>query len=69
MAEHGGTNIKGGGHPADSKVPAEEEIRDAEGEMTPQHRGVPGTNDPGVPGSRTAMGEIQPVEAEADLAM
>jgi hypothetical protein len=46
MADHGGDSVKGGGHPADETVSAEEEIADARGEMTPQRRGMPGTNDP-----------------------
>src|SRR3954454_241263 len=56
MADHGGDSVKGGGHPADETVSADEEIRDAMGEMTPQRRGTPGANDPGVPGSRTETG-------------
>ncbi len=65
MPDHGGNSIKGGGHPADETVPAEEEIRDALGEMTPQRSGIPGTNDPGVPGSRTHMGQDKPLEDES----
>src|SRR4051794_3196326 len=65
MAEHGGDSVKGGGHPADETVPAEEEIRDAFGQMTPQRKGIPGTNDPGVPGSRTERGQGKPLDDES----
>jgi hypothetical protein len=65
MPEHGGDSVKGGGHPSDETVSAEEEIRDAFGQMTPQRRGMPGTNDPGVPGSRTHMGQGKPMEDES----
>jgi hypothetical protein len=65
MADHGGDSVKGGGHPADETVPAEEEIRDALGEMTPQRGRMPGTNDPGVPGSRTQTGQGKPMEDES----
>ena len=53
VPDHGGTGVKGGGHPADSKVPAEEEINDALGYSTPGHGKIAGTGDRGVPGSRT----------------
>src|SRR4051812_25457657 len=65
MADHGGDSVKGGGHPADETVSADEEIRDAMGEMTPQRRGTPGTNDPGVPGSRTETGRGKPERDES----
>lgn len=57
--------MKGGGHPSDETVPADEEIADAFGQMTPQRRGMPGTNDPGVPGSRTERGQGKPLEDES----
>src|SRR6476660_8384034 len=63
--EHGGNPVKGGGRPADETVPAQEEIRDAMGEMTPQRGGLPGTNDPGVPGSRTETGQGKAMEDES----
>jgi len=52
-AEHGGDAVKGGGHPADDSVSAEEAIEDGQGRSTSGHAKVPGTADPGVPGSRT----------------
>ena len=63
--DHGGNAIKGGGHPSDETVPAREEIRDAMGEMMPQRGGLPGTNDPGVPGSRTQTGQEKPMDDES----
>lgn len=65
MAEHGGSAVHGGGHPSDESVPAEEEIRDALGELVPQRGRTPGTNDPGVPGSRTHMGQEKPMDDES----
>ncbi|MHA3769982.1 hypothetical protein ACXR0O_00430 [Verrucomicrobiota bacterium sgz303538] len=62
--EHGGS-VKGGGHPSDKTVPAEEEILDAMGQMMPARGRVPGTNDPGVPGSRTQTGQDNPLEDES----
>jgi hypothetical protein len=65
MADHGGNAVKGGGHPADEAVPAEEEIRDALGNLVPQRGGIPGTNDPGAPGSRTHTGQDKPMDDES----
>jgi len=65
MPEHGGNSIKGGGHPADETVGAEEEISDALGELVPQRGRIPGTNDPGTPGSRTQAGQDKPLEDES----
>jgi hypothetical protein len=56
LPEHGGDSVKGGGHPASETVPAEEEIEDAQGNMIGSRGRTPGTNDPGVPGSRTQTG-------------
>jgi hypothetical protein len=52
-AEHGGNAVKGGGHPADDSVPEDEAIEDALGNLVSGRGKVPGTGDPGVPGSRT----------------
>ncbi len=52
-AEHGGDAVKGGGHPSDSPVPAEEAIDDALGRPVAGHAKTAGTGDPGVPGSKT----------------
>ena len=65
MPDHGGNAIHGGGHPADESVSAEEEIRDALGNLVPQRGNIPGTNDPGTPGSRTHMGQDAPMEDES----
>ena len=65
MAEHGGNAVKGGGHPADESVPAQEEISDALGELVPQRGNTPGTNDPGVAGSRTQAGQDKPMDDES----
>lgn len=62
--DHGGDNIKGGGHPSDSTVSADEEIQDALGNMTPGRAGIPGTNDPGPGGSRTNTGQGKPLDDE-----
>jgi DUF2934 family protein len=47
--EYGGEAVTGGGHPADSVVPAQEEIDDALGQ---DQRGYGNTPGVGVPGSR-----------------
>jgi hypothetical protein len=47
--EYGGNAVTGGGHPADSVVPAQEEIDDAFGQDQGGHAKTPGV---GVPGSR-----------------
>ncbi|HEX8295572.1 MAG TPA: hypothetical protein VF593_04695 [Chthoniobacteraceae bacterium] len=65
MADHGGNSIKGGGHPSDEAVSADEEISDALGELVPQRSGIPGTNDPGTPGSRTFTGQDKPMDDES----
>jgi hypothetical protein len=52
-AEHGGDAVKGGGHPADDSIPAEEAIEDGQGRSVTGRGKVAGTADPGVPGSRT----------------
>jgi hypothetical protein len=52
-AEHGGDGVKGGGHPSDKFLPAEEAIADGQDQGFPGRGKVPGTGDPGVPGSRT----------------
>lgn len=48
--EHGGDAVTGGGHPADSSVPAQEQINDAFGENQRGHGNTPGV---GVPGSHS----------------
>lgn len=48
--EYGGDAVSGGGHPADSPVPASEAIDDALGQEAGGHGKIPGV---GVPGSRT----------------
>lgn len=48
-AEYGGEAVTGGGHPADSAVPAQEEIDDAFAQDQRGHGNTPGV---GVPGSR-----------------
>ena len=48
--EYGGDAVTGGGHPADSPVPAEEAIDDA---FAQDARGRGNTPGVGVPGSRT----------------
>jgi hypothetical protein len=48
--EYGGNVVSGGGHPADSPVPAQEAIDDAFGQDAGGHGKTPGV---GVPGSRT----------------
>lgn len=63
--EHGGNAVKGGGHPSDESVPAEEEIRDAQGNLVPSRGRVMGTNDPGAPGSRTETAGDKPLEDES----
>jgi hypothetical protein len=65
MPDHGGNSVKGGGHPGDQTVSADEEISDAMGELVSARKGIPGTNDPGVPGSRTQTGEDKPLEDES----
>jgi DUF2934 family protein len=49
-AEYGGDAVSGGGHPADSSVPASEAIDEAFGEDAGGHGKTPGV---GVPGSKT----------------
>jgi hypothetical protein len=49
--EYGGEAVTGGGHPADSVVPAQEEIDDAFGQDQRGHGKTPGV---GVPGSRNS---------------
>ncbi len=48
--EYGGDAVSGGGHPADSPVPANEAINDALGQDAGGHGKTPGV---GVPGSKT----------------
>src|SRR4051794_6484737 len=48
--EYGGDAVSGGGHPADSSVPAQEAIDDALGQDAGGRGKTPGV---GVPGSRT----------------
>src|SRR3954467_5142326 len=48
--EYGGDSVSGGGHPADSSVPATEAIDDAFGQNAGGRGKTPGV---GVPGSRT----------------
>ena len=48
--EYGGDAVTGGGHPADSPVPASEAIDDALGQNAGGHGKTPGV---GVPGSKT----------------
>src|SRR3954470_9281536 len=48
--EYGGDAVSGGGHPADSSVPATEAIDDAFGQNAGGRGKTPGV---GVPGSRT----------------
>jgi len=48
--DHGGDAVAGGGHPADSPVPASEAIDDALGQNEGGRGKVPGV---GVPGSKT----------------
>src|SRR5438067_6880203 len=48
--EHGGDAVSGGGHPADSSIPATEAIDDTFAEDAGGRGKIPGV---GVPGSRT----------------
>ena len=48
--EHGGDGVAGGGHPADSSVPASEAIDDAFGQNEGGRGKIPGV---GVPGTKT----------------
>lgn len=51
--EHGGETVKSGPAKDHAPVTGEEEIADALGQTFPGRGRVPGTADPGVPGSRT----------------
>src|SRR5881394_2162582 len=57
--EYGGDAVSGGGHPADSSVPAGEAIDDAFGQNAGGHGKIPGV---GVPGSKT-----NPVPSRDDI--
>lgn len=52
-AEHGGDSVSGGGHPDEKSISAEEAINEGTGQPFAGHGRVPGTADPGEPGSRT----------------
>src|SRR6478735_5632050 len=64
--DHGGNAIKGGGKPSNSKTPAKEEINDALGGSTSGRGKVPGTGDPGVPGSKTNPPDRGKIAARAE---
>jgi hypothetical protein len=51
--DHGGETIKGGGPESLPTGSGGEEIMDALGQPVAGHQKMPGTGDPGVPGSRT----------------
>jgi hypothetical protein len=57
--EYGGSAVSGGGHPADSPVPASEAIDDALGQNAGGHGKTPGV---GVPGSKT--NPVPPTQGE-----
>jgi hypothetical protein len=57
--EHGGNAVSGGGHPADSSVPASEAIGDAFGQNAGGCGVTPGV---GVPGSKT--NPVRPLDQE-----
>jgi len=64
--DHGGNAIKGGGKPSNSKTPAAEEINDALGYSAPGRGKLPGTADPGVPGSRTNPPDREKIASRAE---
>jgi DUF2934 family protein len=65
--EHGGSAVKGGGHPSDSPVHAQEEIEDALGRTIAGRTNITGSPDRGVPGSKTnPVHKKRPAPARAE---